>query len=98
MLLGWATTVAISIAKRTSLLSVGPCPMWTRTTTLWLVAMAIALPAAMARAEVVAYAAPQGETLSPDYEVWADGKKVDVYAARVLDPPFAGKEWDFGGP
>jgi len=30
--------------------------------------------------------------------VVADGKKVDVYTARVLDPPFAGKEWDFGGP
>lgn len=23
---------------------------------------------------------------------------MDVYVARVLDPPFAGKEWDFGGP
>jgi len=23
---------------------------------------------------------------------------VDVYAARVLDAPFAGKEWDYGGP
>ena len=36
--------------------------------------------------------------LSLDYEVWADAKKVDVYAARVLDPPFAGKDWDYGGP
>ena len=39
-----------------------------------------------------------GEPLSGDYEVTADGQKVDVYTARVLDPPFAGKEWDFGGP
>jgi len=30
--------------------------------------------------------------------VVAAGKKVDVYTARVLDPPFAGKSWDFGGP
>ncbi len=27
----------------------------------------------------------------------AEGKKVDVYKARVLDPPFAGKQWDYGG-
>jgi hypothetical protein len=36
--------------------------------------------------------------LAPDYEVWAADERVDVYAARVLDPPFAGKQWDFGGP
>ena len=47
--------------------------------------------------EVVTYPVPAGETLSTDYEVWAEGKKVDVYTARVLDPPFAGKQWDFGG-
>ena len=29
---------------------------------------------------------------------WSRGRKVDVYTARVLDPPFAGKEWDYGGP
>ncbi len=49
-------------------------------------------------AAVITYPAPTGEALSADYEVWADGRKVDVYSARVLDPPFAGKEWDFGGP
>src|SRR5512146_2985853 len=53
---------------------------------------------AEALAEVVVYPAPTNEVLSTDYEVWADGKKVDVYSARVLDPPFAGKEWDYGGP
>ncbi len=48
--------------------------------------------------KVVTYAAPAGEALSSEYEVWADGAKVDVYSARVLDAPFAGKEWDYGGP
>ena len=47
---------------------------------------------------MVTYPAPAGERLSDDYQVWAGGKKVDVYTARTLDPPFAGKEWDFGGP
>jgi len=50
-----------------------------------------------ADAAVVTYPAPQGDVLSADYEVWAESHKVDVYTARVLDPPFAGKEWDFGG-
>ena len=58
----------------------------------------VVLGSAAARAEVVTYPAPTDEVLSPDYEVWADAKKVDVYAARVLDPPFAGKEWDYGRP
>ena len=31
-------------------------------------------------------------------ESWADGRPVDVYTARTLDAPFAGKQWDFGGP
>jgi len=51
-----------------------------------------------AEPNVVVYPAPAGETLSTDYEVQAEGVKVDVYGARVLDPPFAGKEWDYGGP
>jgi hypothetical protein len=48
-------------------------------------------------AKVVTYPAPAGEALSADYEVQAAGQKVDTYVARVLDPPFAGKEWDYGG-
>lgn len=48
--------------------------------------------------QVVTYPAPAGEPLSGDYEVTANGQNVDVYTARVLDPPFAGKQWDFGGP
>jgi hypothetical protein len=57
------------------------------------------LPAQAAlQAEVVTYPAPASETLSSEYEVVAGGKKVDVYTARVLDPPFAGKQWDYGGP
>ena len=49
-------------------------------------------------AEVVTYPAPEGETLSAEYEVLADGESVDVYTARTLDAPFAGKHWDYGGP
>jgi hypothetical protein len=48
--------------------------------------------------KVVTYPAPAGETLSTVYQVQAGGQKVDVYAARVLDPPFAGKQYDYGGP
>jgi hypothetical protein len=46
----------------------------------------------------VAYPAPAGETLSTQYTVQAGGRPVPVYTARVLDPPFAGKEYDYGGP
>ena len=64
-------------------------------TILWIL---VGLSAALrASTEVVTYPAPKEEVLSADYEVAADGRKVDVYSARVLDPPFAGKEWDFGG-
>jgi hypothetical protein len=48
-------------------------------------------------AKVVTYAAPAGETLSEDYKVHVAGQQVDAYMARVLDPPFAGKQWDHGG-
>jgi len=54
--------------------------------------------AAAGDGKVVTYAAPAGETLSTDYKVEAGGQKVDVYTARVLDPPFAGKGYDYGGP
>ncbi len=47
---------------------------------------------------VVTWPAPAGETTSDDYEVFVEGEKIPVYRARVLDPPFAGREWDFGGP
>ncbi len=49
-------------------------------------------------AAVLTYPAPATEVLSGEHEVLADGKRGDIYTARVLDPPFAGKEWDFGGP
>jgi hypothetical protein len=61
-------------------------------------ACATAWCGAAALAAVVTYPAPSDEPLSGDYQVQAAGQKVDVYAARTLDPPFAGKEWDFGGP
>jgi len=53
--------------------------------------------AATSATKVVTYPAPAGEVLSTDYEVYAADQKVDAYMARVLDPPFAGKEWDHGG-
>ena len=49
-------------------------------------------------ATIVMYPAPKDEALSADYQVTIGGQPVDVYTARVLDPPFAGKEWDYGGP
>jgi len=55
------------------------------------------LGATMSATKVVTYPAPADEALSADYEVQAAGQKVDVYMARVLDPPFAGKQWDHGG-
>ena len=55
----------------------------------------VAYPVAAA---VVLYPAPKEEPLSTDYQVSIGERTVDVYTARVLDPPFAGKEWDFGGP
>lgn len=57
----------------------------------------LCLPIA-AQAAVTTYPAPTSESLSSDFQVWADDRQVDVYSARVLDPPFAGKQWDFGGP
>ena len=60
-----------------------------------LVMMALVCPV---QAAVVIYPAPPGESLSEDYEVTVQGQNVPVYTARTLDPPFAGKEWDYGGP
>lgn len=51
-----------------------------------------------AGAAVVVYPAPKGEPLSADYQVRIGQHTVDVYTARVLDPPFAGKGKDYGGP
>lgn len=50
-----------------------------------------------ALSKVITYLTPSGEDLSADYEVQAAGRQVDVYMARVLDPPFAQKQWDYGG-
>ncbi len=50
------------------------------------------------RSEVVTYPAPAEEILSSDFEVFVNDQKLDVYTARTLDPPFADKQWDFGGP
>lgn len=53
--------------------------------------------AASGGTKVAVVRAPEGEALSSDYEVFAEGKKVDVYTARVLDAPFADKGFDYGG-
>jgi len=58
----------------------------------------LAVGAARGQSKVVTWPAPAGEKLSDPYQVWANGKPVDVYVARTLDPPFAGKHWDYGGP
>ncbi len=46
---------------------------------------------------VVTYPAPEGEPLSAEYQIEIGEERVATYSARVLDPPFAGKEWDYGG-
>ncbi len=51
-----------------------------------------------ASAALVTYPIPAGETPDANYEISVGGKKVDVYSARTLDAPFAGKQWNFGGP
>jgi hypothetical protein len=45
------------------------------------------------QARVVTYPAPLDEPLSADYQVQIGTNRVDVYSARVLDPPFAGELW-----
>ncbi len=63
-----------------------------------LVASGVTGGAAAGSGQVVTCPAPAGEVLSTDYHVQVAGERVDVYTARVLDPPFAGKKYDFGGP
>ncbi len=58
----------------------------------------LVMPADGNRPTVVTYPAPPEEKLSDDYKVEADGKPVAVYTARTLDEPFAGKQWNYGGP
>jgi hypothetical protein len=96
-----ARRLAVRITKRGSVvMSTSVYPAY-RAATLVTLLLGPWFPAVLARAappgSVVTYPAPAGERLSPDYQVWASGQKVDVYTARVLDPPFAGKEWDHGG-
>ncbi|MBN1806823.1 MAG: hypothetical protein JW837_16365 [Sedimentisphaerales bacterium] len=55
------------------------------------------LNAATNTAKIVIYPVPAGETSSKDYLVQIEGRKVDTYMARVLDPPFA-ENYDYGGP
>ena len=57
-----------------------------------------ALVSSAGHSEAITYPAPSGERPSGEYQVWAHGRKVDVYVARTLDPPFEGKQWDYGGP
>jgi len=48
---------------------------------------------------VITYPAPSEELRQPaPFEVWVDDQRIDIYTARTLDVPFAGKEWDYGGP
>ena len=56
------------------------------------------IPISAIRANIVTYPAPEAEHQTEAYQVWADDQPVDVYSARTLDPPFAGKQWDHGGP
>ena len=65
-----------------------------------LASLTLCLPPAIAAdraTRIVTYPAPAGDFVSTDYQVSVAGQKVDVYSARVLDPPFAGK-YDYGGP
>jgi hypothetical protein len=53
--------------------------------------------AATSAAKIVTYPAPAEEVSSSDYQIQVADQKIDTYMARVLDPPFAGKRWDYGG-
>jgi hypothetical protein len=65
---------------------------------IWSIAWLCALCCSFAAAEVVTCPAPEGEPPCSSYQLTADGQNVAVYTARVLDAPFADKQWDFGGP
>lgn len=54
--------------------------------------------ASVSTGEVVTYPVPTGEVSSSDFQVQVANHKIDTYMARVLDPPFARKRWDHGGP
>lgn len=71
------------------------CHRFSRTTIM--AAILCLFSVAAGQGDVVTYPAPAGEALSNDWQVQAGGQKVDVYTARVLDPPFAGKQYDYGG-
>ncbi|HOV78313.1 MAG TPA: hypothetical protein PLS24_09800, partial [Sedimentisphaerales bacterium] len=70
---------------------------------VWKIAIAVLLVSgstgrgAELSGKVVTYPAPAGDFVSNEYGVQAGGQRVDVYKARVLDPPFAGQEYDYGG-
>ena len=57
----------------------------------WSVLELLALTLWPLHAEVVTCPAPADEPLSSEYEIHIGTNQVAVYAARVLDPPFAGK-------
>lgn len=62
-------------------------------------ALALCLIGVTARAaDIVTYPAPATERQGAFYQVWAGDQQVDVYTTRTLDEPFAGKQWDYGGP
>jgi len=63
----------------------------------WLLPLVLLL-AWPAWSKVVTCPAPSGEPLSTNYQVEVSGQSVAVYTARTLDAPFAGKEWNYGGP
>ncbi len=64
----------------------------------YILLLLVGLLAHGSRAAVVSYPAPKDEPADTDYRITIGNQPVAVYSARVLDPPFAGKEWDYGGP
>jgi hypothetical protein len=64
----------------------------------WAAGLGLLFSAAPLRAEVVTYPPLPQEVLSEDYQVWVNGKPVEVCRARVLDEPFSKWGRDYGGP